>query len=140
MLICSPSWTVLSLAVNKPASRSTLIPSQPTMHGLPSPLVTTAAWLVTPPRLVTTPTAALIPWISSGLVSGRTKITATPASANSAALVASKQTVPEAAPGEAGAPRARKFSSKTSLGRSSENWGTSRWDISSASTLSSAWA
>ena len=43
------------------------------------PRATTAAWLVMPPRAVTMPSAACMPWMSSGLVSSRTRITPRPA-------------------------------------------------------------
>ena len=55
MLMSSPSRTVKPSAVTVSRSRSTCNASHPTIQGLPSPRVTTAAWLVTPPRLVTTP-------------------------------------------------------------------------------------
>ena len=44
----------------------------------PMPRATTAAWLVMPPRAVRMPSAACMPWMSSGLVSMRTRITASP--------------------------------------------------------------
>ena len=47
----------------------------PTTQGLPMPRATTAAWLVMPPRAVRMPSAACMPWMSSGLVSTRTRIT-----------------------------------------------------------------
>ena len=70
------------------------------------PRATTAAWLVMPPRLVTIPRAACMPWMSSGLVSVRSRITASPRLARSSASSASKTTLPQAAPGDAGRPRA----------------------------------
>ena len=42
------------------------------------PRATTAAWLVMPPRVVRMPRAACMPWMSSGLVSMRTRMTASP--------------------------------------------------------------
>eukprot|EP00438_Fugacium_kawagutii_P025783 Skav230064 [mRNA] locus=scaffold1221:128832:131215:- [translate_table: standard] len=42
------------------------------------PRATTAAWLVIPPLVVKTPSAACRPWMSSGLVSIRTRITFSP--------------------------------------------------------------
>ena len=42
------------------------------------PRATTAAWLVMPPRAVRMPSAACMPWMSSGLVSMRTRITVSP--------------------------------------------------------------
>ena len=65
------------------------------------PRATTAAWLVLPPRLVSTPLAAIMPFRSSGLVSRRTRMTASPASASSTARAESKTARPTAAPGDA---------------------------------------
>ena len=42
------------------------------------PRATTAAWLVMPPRVVRMPSAACMPWMSSGLVSMRTRMTLRP--------------------------------------------------------------
>ena len=42
------------------------------------PRATTAAWLVMPPRVVRMPRAACMPWMSSGLVSMRTRMIASP--------------------------------------------------------------
>ena len=42
------------------------------------PRATTAAWLVMPPRVVRMPSAACMPWMSSGLVSMRTRIALRP--------------------------------------------------------------
>src|SRR6267378_3304751 len=75
---------------------------------MPSPRVTTAAWLVAPPRAVRTPFAYRIPWTSSGDVSRRIRMTgffwSRPiASASSG----SNEAKPAAAPGEALRPRAR---------------------------------
>ena len=70
------------------------------------PRATTAAWLVMPPRVVRMPRAACMPWMSSGLVSIRTRITASPRLAQLSASSAENTTLPEAAPGEAGRPRA----------------------------------
>ena len=42
------------------------------------PRATTAAWLVMPPRAVRMPAAACMPWMSSGLVSMRTRMTSRP--------------------------------------------------------------
>ncbi len=47
---------------------------QPTTQGLPMPRATTAAWEVWPPRAVSTPTDTVMPWMSSGEVSRRTRI------------------------------------------------------------------
>ena len=45
---------------------------------MPIPRATTAAWLVIPPRAVSTARAATMPWKSSGVVSSRTRITRNP--------------------------------------------------------------
>ena len=52
--------------------------SAPQTQVLPMPRATTAAWLVLPPRLVSTPWAAIMPCRSSGLVSRRTRMTCSP--------------------------------------------------------------
>ncbi len=49
------------------------------------PRATTAAWQVMPPRAVRIPWAACMPWMSSGLVSTRTRITLRPILAASSA-------------------------------------------------------
>src|SRR6185436_694427 len=66
------------------------------------PRATTAAWLVIPPRAVRIPRAAFMPWMSSGEVSARTRITALPCPARRSASSALKTTCPLAAPGRAG--------------------------------------
>ena len=48
---------------------------RPTTHGLPMPRATTAACEVMPPVAVRMPCAASMPWMSSGVVSLRTRIT-----------------------------------------------------------------
>ena len=53
----------------------------PATQGLPMPRATTAAWLVMPPRAVRMPSAACMPWMSSGEVSTRTRITFSPCAA-----------------------------------------------------------
>ena len=55
--------------------------SAPTTAGLPQPRATTAAWLTRPPRAVRMPSAASMPWTSSGEVSLRTSTTFSPRSA-----------------------------------------------------------
>ena len=66
------------------------------------PRATTAAWLVLPPRAVSTPSAAIMPCRSSGLVSRRTRMTFSPRpSAQATAVAESKTAWPTAAPGEA---------------------------------------
>src|ERR687889_516898 len=54
------------------------MPPAPATQGRPMPRATTAAWLVMPPRVVRMPLAACMPWMSSGLVSMRTRMTASP--------------------------------------------------------------
>ena len=92
-LNCSP----VLLMVMIPASSSMSKSSQPQIHGLPQPRATTAAWLVTPPRLVNMPCAAHIPPTSSGDVTARTKITPSFVMASAFWLV--KTILPTAAPG-----------------------------------------
>ena len=65
------------------------------------PRATTAAWLVLPPREVSTPWAAIMPCRSSGLVSRRTRMTFSPAAAHATAVRESNTALPTAAPGEA---------------------------------------
>ena len=72
--------------------------SQPATHGLPIPRATTAACEVMPPCTVRIPFAAIIPWMSSGVVSQRTRITCS-RSPRAAAVSASKTILPLAAPG-----------------------------------------
>ena len=90
----------------------------PDTQGRPMPRATTAAWLVMPPRAVKIPAAACMPWISSGLVSTRTKITDSPRPARASATSAVSAIVPDAAPGEAGRPRPRqtRWASGSSVG------------------------
>ena len=53
------------------------------------PGATRAAWLVMPPRAVRMPRAACMPWMSSGLVSVRTRITARLSADQRSAVLAS---------------------------------------------------
>ena len=71
------------------------------------PRATTAACEVIPPRVVSTPCAACSPWMSSGDVSVRTRITFSPALARTSASSEENTIPPTAAPGDAGSPRAR---------------------------------
>ncbi len=89
---------------------SIFISSAPTMHGFPMPLVTTAAWLVIPPLAVSTPSAAAIPAMSSGVVSGLTSITFSPLRFASCASATVNASFPIAAPGEAARPFANGLS------------------------------
>ncbi len=68
------------------------------------PRATTAACEVMPPRVVRMPSAACMPWMSSGLVSMRTRITLRPSACSLAASSDENTISPEAAPGEAGRP------------------------------------
>src|SRR5437763_1806540 len=95
----SPSLTTTPPgAVIRPAFVSTSSSSAPQTQVLPIPRATTAAWLVLPPRLVRMPLAAIIPCRSSGFVSRRTTMTASPAAARSRAVSESKTPLPTAAP------------------------------------------
>ncbi len=101
IVITSPSsslWPPIR-SVFAPASISR--PSLPATHGLPIPRATTAACEVMPPCAVRTPCAWISPWMSSGVVSQRTRITDSPALPRSAALSASRTIFPDAAPGDA---------------------------------------
>ena len=97
----SPSFRVVPFRDMVFASMSSESASQPATHGLPMPRATTAAWDVIPPWAVRIPCAAIIPWMSSGVVSQRTRMTASPSLPRSSAVSESKTTAPEAAPGEA---------------------------------------
>ena len=103
IVIVSPSRTSCPAMRTSRASRSTCSASQPATHGLPIPRATTAACEVMPPCAVSTPAASISPWMSSGVVSQRTRITAScwPCSA---AVSASSTTFPDAAPGDALSP------------------------------------
>ena len=70
------------------ASEMSMVP-QPTTQTLPRPRPTTAAWLVRPPVAVSMPSAAIMPVMSSGLVSGLTKRTG-PCLASASARAAEK--------------------------------------------------
>ena len=72
------SITVPFGAVSRRRLVSTSSSSAPHTQVLPIPRATTAAWLVLPPRLVRMPSAAIIPFRSSGLVSRRTRMTFSP--------------------------------------------------------------
>src|SRR5207248_2156195 len=67
----------------------------PETQGRPMPRATTAAWLVMPPRVVRMPFAACMPWMSSGLVSIRTRITLSPRLAADSASSAENTILPE---------------------------------------------
>ena len=103
-VISSPSRRSRPPAMKRFVASSTSIDSHPVTHVFPIWRATTAAWEVIPPFAVRIPRAASIPWMSSGLVSRRTRITSRPAMARSTALSAEKTIAPVAAPGEAGSP------------------------------------
>ena len=124
-----------------------LMSPAPATQGLPMPRATTAAWLVMPPRVVRMPSAACMPWMSSGLVSRRTRMTFSPARACFSASSAENTILPDAAPGEAGRPLA--ITLRGALGSSvgcsswSSDDGTMRmtassWSISPSRTMSTA--
>ena len=56
---------------------------------------------VMPPCAVRMPAACIIPWMSSGVVSQRTRMTLSPALPRSSAVSASNTIAPDAAPGDA---------------------------------------
>jgi hypothetical protein len=101
------------------------------------PRATTAAWLVMPPRVVRMPFAACMPWMSSGLVSMRTRMTASPFCARASASSALNTTMPEAAPGEAGSPLA-----STLRGALGSSVGCSSWSSAAGFTrfTASVWS
>ena len=68
------------------------------------PRATTAACEVMPPRVVRMPSAACMPWMSSGEVSTRTRITRLSFALRVSASSDENTISPEAAPGEAGSP------------------------------------
>ena len=70
------------------------------------PRATTAACEVMPPRVVRMPSAACMPWMSSGEVSTRTRMTRLPWALSVSASSEENTISPEAAPGEAGSPLA----------------------------------
>src|SRR5437016_7807295 len=68
------------------------------------PRATTAACEVMPPRVVRMPSAACMPWMSSGEVSTRTRMTFLSLALSASALSEENTISPDAAPGEAGSP------------------------------------
>ena len=105
--IQSPSLTTTSLSptftVNCFLCSSMCSAPAPTMQGSPMPRATTAAWLDLPPTAVRMPLATSMPWMSSGVVSLRTRITG-PFLDASTASSAVKTARPTAAPGDASIP------------------------------------
>ncbi len=121
-------------------------PAPATQH-FPQPRATTAAWLVEPPVDVRIPAAACIPWISSGLVSRRTRMTLSPSSERATAPSAIKTGYPDAAPGEAGRPMVTTCRFAAGLNEGSNTWfkssaGTRRratfWVMRRSLTISTA--
>ena len=111
IVIVSPSASCWPPIASVRVSRSIVSSSQPATQGLPIPRATTAACEVIPPWAVRIPAAWIRPWMSSGVVSQRTRITLSPALPRSSARSASSTTAPQAAPGEAFRPRAATSSS-----------------------------
>ena len=105
----------------------------PTMQGSPRPRPITAAWLVMPPRSVSTATAECMPRISSGAVSRRTRMQGSPRAAWACAVAEEKAMRPVAAPGEAAMPRAT-----TSRAPRGSTWGCRSSLSARGSTRSSA--
>ena len=103
MEITSPSLTTRpeSATVKRLLAASIRSVSTPQTQGAPIPRAITAAWLVLPPWEVRMPSAATMPWRSSGVVSQRTRIQGLPASAKASASAEEKTAAPTAAPGEA---------------------------------------
>ncbi len=116
IVIVSPSCSNRPPRVIVFAALSMSRPSQPATQGLPMPRATTAACEVMPPCAVSTPLAWIIPWMSSGVVSQPTRMTASPALPRSSAVSASSTIAPDAAPGDAFSPRAA--TSKSAFGSS----------------------
>ena len=92
-------------ATMPPPRRSIVRSDAPTTQGSPRPRPITAAWLVMPPRAVTTASAACMPRISSGVVSRRTRMQGSPRAALACASSAVSTIRPVAAPGLAAMPR-----------------------------------
>ena len=131
----SPSRSVwLPMVTDRPCS-SILSSPAPTIDGLPICRPTTAACEVMPPVAVRMPCDTHMPWMSSGTVSRRTRITGLPWLAHSTAWSAVNTTCPQAAPGEAGSPRVATGMPFHSFGSKP---GASSCDSASGSTSSSA--
>ena len=114
----SPSLTVLPLTRTVFRASSILELPAPTMDGFPICRPTTAAWEVIPPVAVRMPCDTNMPWMSSGTVSRRTRMTGLPCCVHSTASSAENTTCPLAAPGEAGSPLVAVESSSTPPDRS----------------------
>ncbi len=99
----SPAESVRSPIRTSPSPGTTS--AAPTTAGLPQPRATTAAWLANPPVAVRIPRARSIPAMSSGDVSGRTRITSAPPSAAATASADVSRISPDTSPGETPSPR-----------------------------------
>ena len=133
MVMTCPSFSTAGPTLATLLCTSTTMLSAPDTQGLPMPRATTAACEVLPPREVSTPWAAKKPWMSSGLVSSRTRMIFSPALPRASAVSASKTIIPEAAPGDAGRPVASGWPLKDGSSR-----GTSSCSSISGGTRSSA--
>ena len=132
----SPSLTTEpSGAVNCFFLVSTFSSSAPQTQVLPMPRATTAACEVLPPRLVSTPSAAIIPDRSSGLVSRRTSTTFSPLLAHWTAVSEENTALPTAAPGEAFMPWVSWVASPLSPNRGNISWAS--WSPVTRRTASS---
>ena len=96
IVIRSPSLRACPPIETVRATVSISRPSQPATHGLPMPRATTAACEVMPPWAVSTPWAWIRPWMSSGVVSQRTRTTLSPARPSVSAESASSTIAPAA--------------------------------------------
>ena len=85
-VMTSPAPSVTPPSRTLPSANSSA--PQPATQHLPMPRATTAACDVMPPSAVRMPRAACMPWMSSGEVSRRTRITSTPCAARSSAASA----------------------------------------------------
>ena len=104
-VITSPSRkTRPSCVVSFLSFESSRMSDAPTTAGRPSPRAITAAWLVMPPRSVSTATDECMPRISSGEVSRRTRMQGSPLAALAWAAAEEKTSLPVAAPGLAAMP------------------------------------
>ncbi len=133
MVMISPALKVRPRTRSSPALPSICSSPAPETQGRPMPRATTAAWLVMPPRAVTMPRAACMPWMSSGEVSSRTRMTDSPAEPRRSASSELNTILPVAAPGEAGRPEVI-----TSRGLAGSIVGCSSWSRLAGSTRMTA--
>ena len=111
-----------------PRSRSIVRSAHPATQGFPMPRATSAACEAMPPCAVRMPFAAIRPWMSSGLVSQRTRMTSSPSRPRASAVSASKTTWPDAAPGRGG-----EAPGGDVVGRAGSIIGCRRWSICAGS-------